>query len=118
MNGFSIEPMPVLRHTYFGRPTFMPMKAHLHAKFTEGLWNAAADELWPGGHSLRLTTQSGRHGGCADSRKAGRDAGLPDDVLRKIINAHFRWRDEHDKMMVYYMGLAKRDERLIPTKHL
>ena len=43
---------------------------------------------------------------------------LPDDVLRKIINAHFRWRDEHDKMMVYYMGLAKRDERLIPTKHL
>ena len=56
--------MPVLRHAYFGRPTFMPMKAHLHAKFTEGLWNAAADELWPGGHSLRLTTQSGRHGGC------------------------------------------------------
>ena len=118
LDGFSVEPMPVLRHTYFGRPTFMPMKAPLYTKFTEGLWNAAAGELWPGGHSLRLTTQSGRHGGCADSRKAGREAGLPDDVLRKIINAHFRWRDEHDKMMVYYMGLAKRDERLIPTKHL
>ena len=118
LDSFTIEPMPVLRHSYFGRPTFMPMKAHLYAKFTEGLWNSAADELWPGGHSLRLTTQSGRHGGCADSRRHGREAGMPDDVLRKIINAHFRWRDEHDKMMVYYMGLAKRDERLIPTKHL
>ena len=57
-------------------------------------------------------------GGGADSRRHGREAGLPDYVLRKIVNAHFRWRDEHDRMMVYYMGLAKRDERLIPTKHL
>ena len=66
-------------------------------------------------HGLRIVDHSARHGGCAHARRRAMAAGWDPVLLRELVNAHFRWAPEHDRMQVYYTGLLERIQRLRVT---
>jgi hypothetical protein len=106
---------PLLRSLYHGRITHMPQsQAEFHAD-TGAVWKDVARSMYGADHGLRLVDHSGRHGGCAHARRKAVDAGWPEQLLRELINAHFCWKSERDRMQVYYTGLLERAKRLRVT---
>ena len=106
---------PLLRSLYHGRMTHMPQsRAEFHAD-TGLVWRKEATAMYGDSHGLRIVDHSARHGGCAHSRRRAMDAGWDPQLLRELINAHFRWAPEHDRMQVYYTGLLERMQRLRVT---
>jgi hypothetical protein len=113
-----VMPGHVLRHVYYGRLTLMPMSYTQFTSHTAQAWKVAAVKLMGEGHGLRLTSQSGRHGGCRDSRQQCMLAKVDERLLRECVNAHHRWAPDDDRMQKYYTGLLPREQRLLPTRYL
>ena len=111
----SVTAGPLMRSMYHGRLTHMPQsRAEFHAD-TGTVWRKEAVTLYGNDHGLRLVDHSGRHGGCAHARRKAMEAGWDSTLLRELVNAHFRWAPEHDRMQVYYTGLLERTQRLRVT---
>jgi hypothetical protein len=114
----SVTPGHVLRLVYYDRLTLMPMSYSQFTTHTAQAWKLAAVALMGEGHGLRLTSQSGRHGGCRDSRQQCMIAKVEERLLRECVNAHHRWAPDGDRMQRYYTGLLPREQRLLPTRYL
>jgi hypothetical protein len=111
----SVKPGPLLRSMYYGRVTHMPQSAAEFHADTGARWKIEAQLLYGPDHGLRLVDHSGRHGGCALVRRKAMELGWPEQLLRELVNAHFRWKAENDQMQVYYTGLLARAQRLRVT---
>jgi hypothetical protein len=114
----TVTPGHVLRHVYYGRLTLMPMSYTQFTSHTAQAWKVAAVQMLGEHHGLRLTSQSGRHGGCRDSRQQCMLAKVEERLLRECVNAHHRWAPDGDRMQKYYTGLLPREQRLLPTRYL
>ena len=88
-----------------------------HTTFSNGvveLWHAT-EKAEMGENTLRLVTQSGRHGCCFRARALIDKTGVADHIVDELIERHFRWKPDIGKMRKRYAGILDMFQRMMVT---
>ena len=92
----------------------MPLSYTTFANGVVDLWKYTEKEEM-GDNTLRLVTQSGRHGCCYRARALIDKTGVANHKVDELIERHFRWKPDIGKMRKRYAGIMDMFDRMMVT---
>ena len=92
----------------------MPLSYTTFANGVVELWKYTEKEEL-GENTLRLVTQSGRHGCCYRARALIDKTGVANHKVDELIERHFRWKPDIGKMRKRYAGILDMSDRMMVT---